>query len=100
MLYLKIHENPRGKIVAVCDEELIGKVLEDKNHFMDLDKHRNFYIGEKVNAEKVKEALKNFGSVNLVGKNSVKVALDMSLVTKEEVIYINRIPHIQIYNIQ
>ena len=98
-MYLKIHENPNGKIVAVCDEELIGKVLEEKDKYMDLDKHRNFYIGEKVSEEKVKVALKSFGSVNIVGKKSVKIATDMKLVSKDELMYINTVPYIQIYNL-
>ena len=98
-MYLKIHHNQSGKIIAVCDEDLIGKVLEDENKYMDLDKFRNFYIGEKVSEEKVNEALKSFGSVNIVGKKSVKIAIDMKLVGKQDIMYINRVPYIQIYNI-
>ncbi len=98
-MYLKIHDNPRGKIVAVCDEDLIGKVLESEDKYMDLDKYRNFYIGEVANEKKVKEALVNFGSVNIVGKKSIKIVVDMKLASKDDIMYINRVPYIQIYNI-
>lgn len=98
-MFMRIHENPAGKVVAVCDEELLGKVLEDKKGFMDLERYRGFYAGEKADEIAVREALGRFGSANLVGRKSVGIALDMGLAGKNDVMYINRIPYIQLYKI-
>jgi len=98
-LYLKIHDNPAGKVVAVCDAELIGKILKDENGYMDLEKYRSFYVGEKADEGKVKKALGSFDSANLVGKKVVGIALDMGLASSDDVNYINRIPYIQLYKI-
>ena len=98
-MYLKIHDNPSGKIVAVCDEDLIGKVLENKDIYMDLDKYRSFYIGESVDEKKIKDALVSFGSANIVGTQSVAIALSMGLATKKDVMYIKKTPYIQIYQL-
>ena len=98
-MYLKVHGTVGNRVVAVCDSELIGKILEDKKIYMDLDKHRGFYIGEQVEENEVKKELIAFSSINLVGKQAVKIAVDMKLVTKRDVMYINNIPYIQVYRI-
>ena len=98
-MYLKIHESVGQRIVAACDEELIGKALTDGKIYLDLDMHRGFYVGDKADVAGLKKALGSFTSANLVGKNSVKVALGMGLADADEVMYIKRIPYIQIYRI-
>lgn len=98
-IYLKIHKENDKRIVAACDSDLIGKILDDKNGYMDLDKYRGFYVGEKVNESRLKSELQDFTSVNLVGNVVVKIALSMGLVNKKDVMYINKIPYIQIYKI-
>ena len=98
-MYLKVHEGEGKRIVAVCDKDLIGSVLDDGKAFMDLDRHRSFYIGEHAPPEDVKEALKDFDSANLVGDKAVGIALELELAEKDEVMYINETPYIQIYRI-
>ncbi|NYZ77505.1 DUF424 family protein [Candidatus Micrarchaeota archaeon] len=98
-MYMRIHETREGRIIAACDKELIGKVLEEKNICLDLDKYRSFYVGKPVSAAELKTGLGNFFSANLVGKNAVSVALRSGFAQKTDVIYINATPYIQIYKI-
>ncbi len=98
-MYLKIHEIGEGKIVAACDKELIGKVLEDENIYLDLDRSRSFYVGRLSTKGELKKALEDFVSANLVGKNTVNVAIESGVAQESDVIYINTTPHIQIYRI-
>ncbi|MBU0532478.1 DUF424 family protein [Candidatus Micrarchaeota archaeon] len=98
-MYLKIHETQTGRIVAICDKELIGKVLDDGTVYMDLDRHRAFYIGERAGDDDVKSALKEFDSANLVGSRCVSIAISMDIIDKEEIMYINKIPYVQIYRL-
>nr|QNO54429.1 hypothetical protein IPKNHHKO_00003 [Methanosarcinales archaeon ANME-1 ERB7] len=100
MMYLKIHDGKGGKVVAVCDRELIGKVLEEGDVFIDLDKYRGFYIGDISDDGAVREALKSFDSANLVGERAVNVALHMNLAEKGDIMYINTTPYIQLYRIE
>lgn len=99
-MYVKIHETAEGRIIAACDSNLIGKKLIEGIKVIDLDRYRNFYIGipsdEKTLAEHLK---KTFNSANIVGRNSVKVALDLGLITKAQVGYIKKVPYAQIYNL-
>jgi hypothetical protein len=99
MIYLKIHESAGQKVVAACDVGLIGKTLTDGKIYLDLDMHRGFYVGERAGGNEVGKALGSFTSANLVGKNAVDVALGMGIASADDVMYIKRIPYIQIYRI-
>ncbi len=96
-MYLRIHESMGKRMVAVCDEDLLGRVLEEGGVCLDLDRYRNFYCGKKATKEEVEAALKSFDSANLVGKSAVNVALHMKLIKKADIMYINSIPYIQLY---
>jgi hypothetical protein len=98
-MYLKIHDTQKGRVVAACDESLIGRVLEGGGAYIDLDMYRGFYVGTKAGKEELKQALGTFSSANLVGKETVDVAVSMGLIDKKGVMYINKIPYIQIYRL-
>ena len=96
-MYIKIHETKHGRIVAACDKQLLGKVLEEGDIRLDLAAHRNFYEGVLADSNALKNELKRFTSANLVGEKAVKAALELELADESAVIYINDIPHIQLY---
>ncbi|MBN2478499.1 DUF424 family protein [Candidatus Micrarchaeota archaeon] len=98
-MYLKIHQTQKGRIIAACDKELIGKKLEEGKLCLDLEKYSGFYKGELVTEEKLEKELDNFFSVNLVGKKSVGVALRKKLINEDNVQFIKGFPFIQIYRI-
>src|SRR5262249_16090427 len=98
-MYLKVHPSQGGRIVAVCDEDLIGPVLEGNGVLMVLDKYRSIYAGEHAGEKEGGGALGRFSSANIVGKESVGLALAMGLAGKGDVMYIKKIPYIQIYRI-
>lgn len=98
-MYVRIHETPQGRIVAACDRELLGSVLDDGNSYLDLRAYRSFYEGELADEKALESALSGFKSANLVGKRAVGVALALKLAEKASIIYINKTPHIQLYNI-
>jgi hypothetical protein len=98
-MYVRIHQTPQGRIVAACDRELLGSILDDGRTHLDLKAYREFYSGELVNEAGLEDALRDFSSANLVGKRAVGVALGMKLAREKDVIYINKTPHIQLYNI-
>lgn len=90
----KIHKSPDGKyIAAICDENLIGKKFREKN--LQLDLSSNFYRGEKRNEEETIKIMKSSHILNLVGKNTVKLALKEKIIEKENIIKIKKIPHAQ-----
>ncbi|MEM0372604.1 MAG: DUF424 family protein [archaeon] len=57
-----------GKVLAVCDENVLGKklgrILVDEK----------FYKGELVDEERLSELLKEHENINIIGKKSVNAA--------------------------
>lgn len=98
MIFVKIHSTPAGKILAMCDEELIGKVFKEGEAVIDLEKYKGFYVGEKIKEEDASKILKEeLTSINAVGERSVKLLINNSLASKENIKKINGIPLLQIF---
>jgi len=85
-------------IVAVCDKELLGKKFEEpfKGGIKQLYVKENFYKGEESNRKNVKEIMKKMAkedaTFNIVGKDSVAVALEAGIISKEGINQIKKIP--------
>ncbi len=99
-VFYKIHEKGNERIFALCDAELLGKTLREKETVIDLARFRSFYEGKKINAEQAKKELKKCTSANLIGKKAVKIAVDMGLASEKNVKRIQGVPHVQIYKIK
>ncbi len=87
------------EIVAICDAELLGKVFEEGEMVLDLDKYRSFYDGERVDEKGVAKMLEGAGNINLVGKKTIAAASKSLNINEKNVKKIGGVPHLQIYNI-
>jgi hypothetical protein len=98
VLYLKKHQH--SGIIALCDKELIGKVLEEGDVSLDLDTHRNFYVGEEKTFEEAKKIVKEgFSSINAVGKEAVKVVKELGLCEEKSIKKVGSVPHVHVYSV-
>lgn len=85
-------------IVAICDENLIERNLKFKN--FDLKISKKFY-GEKLIDELEAIKIMEIATIgNLFGKNIVKLAEKHGFISKENIIFIQRIPHAQFVKIR
>jgi hypothetical protein len=92
-MLIKIHNSYR-RIVAICDNELVGKKLEEGQRVIDI--RESFYKGEEKNEEEILNILEEYSgddaTFNIVGENSVKIALKSGLIQPEGVVKIQGIP--------
>lgn len=84
-------------ITALCDADLLGKVLEEGDLAIDLQKYRSFYEGETVPTEEAARMLREGKNLNIVGKQSVALALKTLNIPKRQVRKIAGVPHLQVY---
>ena len=82
-------------LITLCDDDLIGKKL----NFNDTEFYINpkFYNGEKKNEKEIRELLKKATIINAIGKKSVNLCLNEGYIDKEGIIYVNGIPHAQMF---
>lgn len=92
-MFLKVIEAYRD-VVALCDENLIGKKFED-NKFQ-LDVKESFFKEDKISEEKAIEILKDMqkedATFNIVGKESTETAIKAGVISERDIKKIEGIP--------
>ena len=93
MLQVNIIKSYRT-VVTVCDPELIGKKFEEGK--FQLDVKESFFKGEETQEEKAIQLIKDFSkedaTFNIIGKNSINIALEARIISKEGIKEIWGIP--------
>lgn len=92
-VYLKVRETMDHILVAVCDEELLGKTLVEGNLKFNVSKE--FYGGDLVDTKTCIKHLKGATIANMIGKTTVDAAIEAGLVHKSAILYIEGEPHAQ-----
>ena len=93
-VYVKTVTQGRDRLVAVCDEEILGKILEGGK--VPFKVSEGFYKGTLGEVDEAIAAMKQATICNLVGKKIVEAAIDCNMVHERAVIYFGDIPHAQI----
>jgi hypothetical protein len=92
-MLVKFHNSYRN-VVAICDSNLLGKTFEEGKKQITLNEH--FFGGEEKAEKEVLELIEK-GSAedytfNIVGKESIAVALKAGLIKQEGITKIQGVP--------
>jgi len=102
-MYIKLYDTERGAILAMCDKELLGKVLEEGDIVLDLKSYRSFYEGELVpdnsTADRILSGVK-VASANIVGKESTVAAVRNNIIEKGNIKKVKGIPYAHAYKVE
>ena len=94
-MYLKIHKSVRN-VVALCDNELLGKKFEEGNR--QLDVRENFYKGDHLSEDEVADVMKyeayEDSTFNIVGSKSIQIAKDLGIINDEDVSIVSNVPFV------
>jgi hypothetical protein len=86
--------NAYRDVVAVCDSELLGRRFEEGKFQLDIKE--SFYKGKIVSEKELFEMIKHFSredvTFNIVGKNSVSLALKAGIIDERGIGKIKGIP--------
>ena len=92
-MQIKIHEGYRTTI-ALCDSNLIGKTFEQDIRRIEIKE--GFFKGEEKNKQEVIQILKDMqkedATFNIIGKESIKTALEAGIIDKQGIIEIQDVP--------
>ena len=96
-MLLRERQTAEGLLVSVCDAACVGETYEEGE--VSLDVTEAFYGGddaEAVGDDAVVESLTRASVANIVGENSVAVAIDAGIVDETRVLSIEGTPHAQL----
>jgi hypothetical protein len=101
-VYAKLHSRakPNGateEVLALCDRNLLGKVLKQGNAVLDLKAYAAFYEGAVVGEKEAIELIRGARNLNLVGEKSLKAAEKAIGVKAGSAKRIAGVPHLQVY---
>ena len=95
--WIKLHHSKTGEIVlAVCDEELLGKRLKLNERFS-IEVSQSFYGGVLIARDDLDKYLKQATIVNMLGEKAVSYAMKKGFIVEKAVMRIGGVPHIQLY---
>ena len=93
-VYLNVISCKNQTIVAVCDEEILGKTFKEGK--LKLEISNKFYKGSRVKLHEAIEFITNADIANLSGKSIVNSAIKNGLADRHAIIAVSGIPHLQI----
>jgi hypothetical protein len=93
-MILNERDTEEGLLVSVCDDGLIGQTFEDGE--VSLTVTEEFYGGESVGADRVRESLQRCDVANIVGAESVALAVEAGIVEEGNVLDIDGTRHAQV----
>jgi len=92
-MYIKEYNSGSELLVAVCDQELVGRSFKDGE--LHLTVSERFYKGEEATEEDVIGSLRHATIANLVGRRAIQCALDHKFIDETSIIVVDGVPHAQ-----
>lgn len=97
-IYVKRYSTDKGEIIAMCDEELIGKEFSEGKRKLDLKRYADFYKGELLK-DGIEIEVDDLYSANIVGERSVNLVISKGIASENEVMEMDGIKYLQIYRL-
>ncbi len=94
MIRCKIHVHENERILAACDEEILGMTFRGDG--IKIKVSETFYGGEAITEDTFIERTKSVTIMNLVGNRVVEKAIEEGLVSKDNIMIIGDVKHAQV----
>lgn len=94
MFWSKVFRTKTDLVVAICDEELIGRNIRVERGFK-IKISKNFYGGEIVDEKQALNLMRRATVGNFFGEKIISLAEEHGFISKENIIFIKGIPHAQ-----
>lgn len=100
-VYFKIHRKDKTEILAICDENLLGKVLSNDKIKMKVP--TEFYKGNPISKSDAYRLMRRYTNINIIG-SVIELGIEKEQIKKDAVIWFNdgegkKIPHLLIFSI-
>ena len=93
-MILNERDTDEGLLVSVCDPDVMGETFESGEISLTVDEE--FYDGEEVDEQTVVDSLARCTVANIVGADSVDLAVEHGFVEEENVLDLEGTRHAQL----
>lgn len=95
MFSYSIFRTPKEVLIAVCDQEILGKKFGDMN----FEVKESFYGGEVCGEEELREILKDATIINAVGNRIIDFLRKEKIVEEKGILNIGDVSHAQVVTV-
>jgi hypothetical protein len=93
---VKISDYQKNTMLNMCDSELIGKDIVDGK--LKIHISENYYGKQIVEKDEAISMIKSASILNLVGRETISLAIDLGIGSKDGVKIISDVPFLIIFN--
>jgi len=91
----KVTEYQKNKMLNICDFELLGKDIIQNELTMNISK--SYYGGQVVNKDEAENLLKTSSIINMVGKDTVSLSIELGIGSEKGVKIISGVPFLIVF---
>jgi hypothetical protein len=92
---VRITEYQKNSMLSICDADLLGKKIIQDELTMNISES---YYGERfVERNEAEDLLKNSSIINMVGKETISLSIDLGIASKNGVKVISGIPFLIVF---
>ncbi|MBT5201594.1 MAG: DUF424 domain-containing protein [Thaumarchaeota archaeon] len=92
---VRVNNYQNNSMLNICDAELLGKkITQDK---LDMNISKSYYGEKLVEKEEAEHLLKNSSIINMVGKETVSLSIELGIGTENGIKLISGVPFLIIY---
>jgi len=84
-----------NRMLNICDASLLGKELSKGD--LTIKINRNYYGERVVEKNEALDLLKSYSIINMVGKETVSMSIDLGIGSKQGVKEINQVPFLLVF---
>lgn len=84
-----------SRMLNICDEDLLGKTLQKDK--LQLNISKNYYGQRLVGKNEAEDLMKTSSILNLVGKETIEIATNLKIGTKQGVKVIDYVPFLIVF---
>ena len=94
---VKVSEYQKNKMLNICDFDLLGKDIVQDELIMNIS--TSYYGGKIVNRYEAANLLKTSSIINMVGKDTVSLSIELGIGSENGVKIISGVPFLIVFQI-
>jgi hypothetical protein len=94
---VKVTEYQKNLMLNICDVDLLGKSISENELTMKISE--SYYGNEIIEIEEARRLLENSNIINMVGKDTVSLSLELGIGSENGVKKISGVPFLIIFKI-
>ena len=95
---VRVSDYQKNMMLNICDVDLLGKnIVQDE---LNMHISENYYGEKLVEREEAKTLLKNSSIINMVGKETISLSLELGIGSENGIKKISNIPFLIVFKMQ